>query len=657
MVRHGGATTSVMLIEDLHWLDEASEDFITTLMDAVADTQAMVVVNYRPGYTAAWISLPHFRELALSELSGDETHALVGNLVGPRPELREIRERIVDRSAGNPFFAEELVHSLAESGEIFGEAGDYRRGTHFGDTPLPATVEAVVSARIDRLGESEKSLLQSAAIIGKEFPLQVLHEVAGQPHGQVTAALARLCEAELIQEQSTIEHRQFSFRHPLIQDVAYSSQLKARRGLLHAAVAEAMEAFYSDRENEFAGLLAYHYEAAGRPADAAHYSARAAMWVGSTNPAQAIKHWEKVRLLLQDQSRSPAMDSQRIMANAQIAWLGWREGRTAEALDDVIREGLELARETDDSMVPMLLLSDGRSVLASGGSADVYVKRVEEALSLVRPDNLGRAATLNCALSQAYGWAGLLNQALTASDAAIERLRHVDKFDHEFLGYSVEHWVLTLRARILVQLGRFAEAEECIRNLLKNQNELGDPTVQFIPHLAYVELAWCRNDLAMAQQHAAAVSEIANESTIPYLQLYAFACRGTAEHLAGNIGGAAKEFTAAVGFMRETRASLELEPQVLASLSECQLALGDPGLALATAEEAIDLARRRRLRLAECRAVISRGAALLAQRDATMIEDAQHSFREAEDLIRVTGAAIYKPLLARARANVTAVVS
>jgi tetratricopeptide (TPR) repeat protein len=260
-------------------------------------------------------------------------------------------------------------------------------------------------------------------------------------------------------------------------------------------------------------------------------------------------------------------------------------------------------------------------------------------------------------LSQAYGWAGLLNQALAASDAAIERLRHVDKFDHEFLGYSVEHWVLTLRARILVQLGRFAEAEECIRNLLKNQGELGDPTVQFIPHLAYVELAWCRDDLAMAQQHAAAVSEIANESTIPYLQLYAFACRGTAEHLAGNFGGAAKEFMAAVGFMRETRASLELEPQVLASLSECQLALGDPGLALATAEEAVDLARRRRLRLAECRAAISRGAALLARPNLAAIEEAQRSFHDAEELIRVTGASIYEPLLARARAKIATLVN
>src|SRR5262249_53172279 len=148
----------------------------------------------------------------------------------------------------------------------------------------------------------------------------------------------------------------------------------------------------------------------------ANFSARAARWVGSTVPAQGIKHWQKVRRLMQHQPRPHADDALRIMASSQIAWLGWREVMTIEEATPYVEEALRWAREADDTMVSMLLFVDGRITLASGGSADAYVDRVKEALSLVkRGSHNGRFATLNCALSQAYGWAGLLREALVAN--------------------------------------------------------------------------------------------------------------------------------------------------------------------------------------------------------------------------------------------------
>lgn len=648
LVRQGGTTTSVIILEDLHWLDEASGDFVMTLAEAVAGTRTMLVLNYRSAYAAPWMDLPYCEQLPLGELSPEETDALVNELIGDRLELRDIRQRVAERSGGNPFFAEELVRSLAENGLFCGGGGDYWLGTRIGEATLPATVEAVIGARIDRLGEIEKTVLQTAAIIGKEFTLVVLQEVVGPLAANVESVLGRLCEAELIQEQAAIEHRQFAFRHPLMQEVAYASQLKARRGARHAAVAKAMEGFYRDRLDEFAGLLAYHYEAAGQLLDAANYAARAARWVGSTNPAQAIKHWEKVRLLMQGQPRSEANDKLRIMASGQIAWLGWREGMTEQAAKPLVEEALGWARDIDDTMIPLLLFVDARIAGASGGAADIYVERVKNALSLLKQGgSAGRNATLNCALSQAYGWAGLLNEALAANDAALQGLPEVDEFDDRFLGYSVEHWVMSLRGRILVRLGRFAEAEQWLAQMLSIEHTLHDPTVRFIPHLGYVDLAWYRNDPELAEKHASRIVQIANKSGGAYLQVYAFAYRGIANSLAGNFAAAEHDFIEGLEFVQKAKASMSYEPEIIANLADCYYRMEKLDSALDAAGKAITAARQRCTRLAECRASIICGAALLARDGALGRKEAEGLFRRAEDLIAVTGARIYEPLLMR----------
>jgi adenylate cyclase len=382
------------------------------------------------------------------------------------------------------------------------------------------------------------------------------------------------------------------------------------------------------------------------------------MWVGSTNPGQAIKHWEQVRLHLQDQPRSKANDSLRIMANGQIAWLGWREGMTAEAAKALVHEGLGWARETDDSMIPMLLFVDGRITVASGGSADTYVERVREALLLVQERNnaAGAAtlsvATLNCALSQAYGWAGLLREALAASDAAMKEVSHVEKFDHQFLGYNVDHWIMSLRARILVRLGRFAEGQECLDRLLEIEDTLLDPTVQFIPHLGYVDLAWCRGDTRLAEKHAERIAEIADKCGLPYIRVYAFACAGTAKALVKDFAGAERDLIEGLQFVRKATASMGFEPEILASLADCYLRMSEAERAAAVAAEAIEVARQRGTRLAECRATITQAAALIAEHGSARLAEAEDLFRRAERLIEVTGARIYERLLTQERITV-----
>jgi class 3 adenylate cyclase/tetratricopeptide (TPR) repeat protein len=650
MVRQRGAVASVIIIEDLHWLDQASEEFVATLVDAVISTKTALVVNCRPAYSAPWMRSSHYQQIELAELNPTDTDSLVDELVGQRSELSEIRQRVVERSGGNPFFAEELIRSLVEHVVLVGEQGDYRRGMVGSADVLPPTVQAVIGARIDRLAQPERDLLQTAAIIGKEFQLAVLQSVADSKTGELDATLVRLCSAGLLQPLNSPDGRGYSFRHPLIQEVAYSTQLRARRGILHSAAGHAIERFYPERLNEFAALLSYHFEEAGEIDAAAEYAARAARWVGSTSPAQAIKHWHKVRALKADQPRTPDNDALKITASSQIAWLGWREGMTSEEARPFIHEALEWARDIDDSMIPLLLFIEGRIAGASGGQADAYVKIVKEALALTESKrDAGRTATLNASLSQAYGWAGLLREALAANDAALAGVSSIADFDHQFLGYSIEHWILSLRGRILVRLGRFDEARLCFDRILAIEPGLIDPTVRFIANLGYVDLAWCLDDAAMATEHAGRVAEMAKRQGSPYLRAYSFACSGTAHSIAGNYEVAIQAFTAGVNFVREARVAMEIETEMMATMADCQLRSGAFGTAIEAAQEADTIAQSRSARLAQCRASITLARALVATNEIDAHNQATELLDRAEELIRVSGANIYTRLLEEAR--------
>lgn len=642
LVKQGAGTASLIVIEDMHWLDEASEEFVAALVDAVASTKIMVVLNYRTSYRSPWTGMDNFREIEVGELSTADTDAIVRELMSYRREFQDVSQLIARRSGGNPFFAEELVRSIAERGVLSGDPHHKGNGLDSVERALPATVQAVISARIDRLGEVEKSMLQMCAIIGKEVPQAVLERVAGSLRRQMTRAMDALCQAELIQPQPAAGGRRYSFRHPLIQEVAYETQMKAKRAAIHASVAAAMEHFYAEQLDEFAALISHHYEAAGQPLSAAEYSARAAQWLGLTDSAQAIKHWHKVRTLLGGHAGHEPSDRLRALACSQISLLGWREGLNLEQVQPFIDEARELAVRVDKRLTQLLLTIEGRMLQASGGPADWYVQRVKEALSLVDAEaDPGRLATLNAALCHAYGWAGLLHEALAASEVALAGVTLIDRADQDFMGFSVEQWLLGMRARLLMRCGRFDEAEACWERMLAVQGAAADPAVQVIRHLGFVELAWCNDDVALAQRHSTQLSEMAERHALPYLRPIALTCRGMALTIAADHGGAAEAFVEALALVRGASLGIEYETEILAGHAECQRRARNMERARELAQEALDIARQRTMRLAECRAMTTLGAIMLDERG---IDDsgASQMLEAADKLMAQTGAFIYR---------------
>jgi class 3 adenylate cyclase len=271
----------VTVIEDLHWMDAGSEAFVELVAEAVGGTRALLVVNFRPGYHARWMERSYYQQLALLPLDAAAAAEMLRELIGTDSSLAELASSIHERAAGNPFFVEEIVQSLVQAGTLVGTRGAYRLAGPAFPLVLPTTVQAVVEGRIDRLPETEKHLLQTAAVIGKEVPEPVLRRVVELPEAEFETALGALVGAEFLRATVLHPEVEYAFKHPLTQEVAYHSQLGEARARLHAAVARALQEVRAERLGEHASLIAHHWEAAGMRFEAARWRRRAALRVSS----------------------------------------------------------------------------------------------------------------------------------------------------------------------------------------------------------------------------------------------------------------------------------------------------------------------------------------------------------------------------------------
>ena len=225
--------STVVIIEDLHWIDSASVEFVEALADAVVGTKTLLVVNLRPGFVAPLMQRSHYRQINMPPLAPLQATTLLQDHLGNDASLALLTRNIVERAQGNPFFIEELINTLVERGDFEGSKGAYRLKAGIDAIPLPTTVQAVVAARIDRLDDDAKQVLEVASVIGREISISILEQVCGLDRSELSHAVQHLRRSELLYDVPPFEQRLLAFRHPLIQEVAYRSLLHARGRELH----------------------------------------------------------------------------------------------------------------------------------------------------------------------------------------------------------------------------------------------------------------------------------------------------------------------------------------------------------------------------------------------------------------------------------------
>jgi class 3 adenylate cyclase len=311
-------TPAVYVVEDAHWIDEVSESMLTEFLTVIPQTPSLVLATYRPEYRGALSRVASAQTIALAPLSDSETEALVADLLGPDPSVGGLAATIAERAAGNPFFAEEIVRDLAERSVLRGNRSAYESTADAAEVSVPATLQATIAARIDRLDPAAKRTLSAAAVIGSRFGPDLLTVLGAEP------VVADLVAAQFIDQVSFTRQPEYVFHHPLIRTVAYESQLKSDRAELHRRVAAAIEQHDPDSVDENAALIAEHLEAAGDLHAAYGWHMRAATWATNRDIAAARLSWERASriadaLPAEDPHRAPMCIAPRTML-CGIAW-------------------------------------------------------------------------------------------------------------------------------------------------------------------------------------------------------------------------------------------------------------------------------------------------------------------------------------------------
>jgi predicted ATPase len=245
----------IVIFEDLHWIDDESQAFLN-LLDSIGTAKILLLVNYRLEYSHQWNSKTYYTQLRLDPLGKESAEEMLTSLLGDGVELGPLKRLVIEKTEGNPFYMEEIVQALFEGGTLV-RNGAVKLTRSLSQLKIPPTVQAILAARIDRLPRDEKELLQSLAVIGKEFPLNLLREIAGAK--ELERRLEHLQLAEFIFEQPALGDVEYTFKHALTLEVAYSSLLVERRSL-HQRVAQAVESLYADRLDDHYPELARHFD-------------------------------------------------------------------------------------------------------------------------------------------------------------------------------------------------------------------------------------------------------------------------------------------------------------------------------------------------------------------------------------------------------------
>ena len=235
LFRESQAQPLLLVFEDLHWIDAETQTLLDSLVESLPTARLLLLVNYRPEYQHSWGSKTFYSQLRLDPLPAESAEELLQSLLGNDPSLQPLKQLLITRTEGNPFFLEESVRTLFETKVLEGERGVYRVAKSVESIQVPATVQAVLAARIDRLPAENKRLLQSAAVIGKDVPFVLLQAIADFSDEDLRRGLAHLQTGEFLYETSLFPELEYTFKHALTHEVAYGSLLQERRRTLHAS--------------------------------------------------------------------------------------------------------------------------------------------------------------------------------------------------------------------------------------------------------------------------------------------------------------------------------------------------------------------------------------------------------------------------------------
>lgn len=615
LVRESQNQPLMVLFEDLQWLDSETEAFLNILIEHVPQARILLLVNYRPEYAHDWGARPYYTQLRLDPLGLAEAQGLLTGLLGNHPSLLPLKALILSKTEGNPFFMEEVVQTLVEEKILLGQPGSYRIEKPPLDLHIPTTVQGVLAARIDRLPVAQKELLQTLAVIGKEFPLSLIQHVSAMPEQTLRPLLGDLQAGDFIFERPAFPEVEYSFKHALTQEVAGNSLLTGQRSMLHERTAQAIEALYPGRQKDYCSELAHHYSKSGNVPKAIEYLHLAAqLALQRSAQLEAIRHLSAALELLKSTPDSPGRAREELILLLTLgpAWMAARGHASAE-VESTYRRALALCEQGGETPELFSAQMGLWSFYQLRGQYDTALALAERLLGFAqrsqRPEHLAEA---HRTFAASVFRLGRIGEARTHMEQVLV-LHHPEGYIHDFLlGYGRVPAIHALSALgwILWYLGFPDQSRQRNEEALALARKCADPFSLALCLLFAAELHLYRRESQLAREYADAAIALSSEQGFPLYLAWGTILRGWTLAEAGNHEEGIARIREGLADYEATGATLG-EPRILALLAEGYGLSGTPETGLVTLAEAQKLGESRGERYAESILLRLKGELLL----------------------------------------------
>jgi class 3 adenylate cyclase/tetratricopeptide (TPR) repeat protein len=525
----------MLIFEDLHCMDGESEALLNLLADSMATSRVLLLVNYRPEYHHQWSSKTYYTQLRLDPLAKENADEMLSTLVGTDTNLVPLKRLVAEKAEGNPLFMEEIVLSLFEVGALV-RNGEVRLAKPLTSLSIPPTVQAILASRIDRLPTADKELLQTLAVMGREFPLSLVRQVTKQSDETLYRMINDLQFGEFIYEQPTVEDIEYIFKHALTQEVAYKSVLADRREALHERTAAAIEWLYGDLLDDHFSELARHYRHSANTAKAVKYLDLAGQQAMQRSAYGEAKEYLTTGLeLLKRMPQETDRDRRELgMQIALARSFSVTSGLGGADAGRALLRAHELTRAIDAPAELFTMLCGLVSHYALQLQLKASYNLGQELLALAEN------AKQPIGVAPVHGRLGLALMMMGDFRAAREHFEHVfaamDQFGREFIDSFFEiNFYPMWGTWALWGLGYSDQAREWCRRALSAAEKVSRPVMLANAHGATAMLYMLLLDEGTALEHADADIAIANEVQFPFDLAYARIVRGWALGVRGRL--------------------------------------------------------------------------------------------------------------------------
>ena len=642
LLRESQVQPLLLVFEDLHWIDSETQALLDSLVESLPTARLLLLVNYRPEYQHGWGSKTYYTQLRLDPLPPVSAHELLHALLGDDPRLAPLTQLLIARTEGNPFFLEESVRTLVETGVLLGTRGAYRLVQPVERLQVPATVQTILAARIDRLPPEEKRLLQTAAVLGMEVPLPLLQAIAELPEETLQRSLTHLQAAEFLYETRLFPEHAYTFKHALTHEVAYRSLLQERRRALHARIVEALETLASERLADHVERLADHAVRGEVWDKALLYCWQAgAKAMERSASREAVGCYEQALTAIahlpeQRDLREQAIDLRFDLRNARLVLEQLehirRDLHAAETLAEALDDQRRLGRVSVYMAHYFLNVGQYTQAIASGQRALALTAASGESGTPIQANNY---------LGIVYDRQGDYRQAMAAfrrAMAVLEGERRYERLGEPVLPAVHSRTQLSL---CLAEVGAFAEGMAIGEEGLHIAEAVQHPASLVVAYRSVGVLYLRRGDLHQALPVLERAAGLCEEADLPFYFSLLAPALGAAYVLCGRVDEAVRLLERVI---EQTTSSGRLggQARLLSTLGEAYLRAGRLEEASSLASRALELARTHQERGYEPYALRLLGD-IAAHCDPPQVDEAEAHYRQAQALADELG---MRPLVA-----------